>query len=261
MSRRLFGQDRQAERSEQQRLQTQLSGRFRESFAASIRQTMREGADGYERNGEDALDASVRAHRAEVESTLRGDYESAWEVFSGRVLDGIEQRHGGRGRWQRKDRTEEAVEEAKRQFIAEALSDRVDKIMRTTRNQMRAIITRSIADGVGVDEIGRRIRNAAPEIARARSEVIARTETHSASMGAQNAAAEASDVTVLKGWISAGDDRTRDDEFDHVFADNEQIAVGELYQATGEPMRYPGDPNGSPGNIILCRCGEEYVTD
>ena len=66
-----------------------------------------------------------------------------------------------------------------------------------------------------------------------------------------------------KEWLSTKDDRTRgqkeSDEFDH-FSDypdgpnGEVVGIDEQFIGTGEPLMYPGDPAGSLGNFINCRC-------
>jgi HK97 family phage portal protein len=57
-----------------------------------------------------------------------------------------------------------------------------------------------------------------------------------------------------RGWLSALDARTRTEVFDHVSAHDEEQPMGKPFLRTGEALMYPGDPNGSPGNIINCRC-------
>lgn len=90
-----------------------------------------------------------------------------------------------------------------------------------------------------------------------RTEMIARTET----IRASNAG-----TTQLFGewgvgrkeWLSTKDDRTRayerGDEFDHLEADGQVVGMDEPFIVSGEELQYPGDPNGSPGNTINCRC-------
>jgi uncharacterized protein with gpF-like domain len=54
-----------------------------------------------------------------------------------------------------------------------------------------------------------------------------------------------------KEWLTAGDERVRDM---HVAADGQITKLDDYFNVGGEYLMYPGDPNGSPENIINCRC-------
>ena len=83
-----------------------------------------------------------------------------------------------------------------------------------------------------------------------RRELIARTET----MKAANATSY-----KLYGywgveeheWLSTMDDRVRDA---HAAANGQVVKVGMPFKVGGESLLYPGDPAGSAGNVINCRC-------
>ena len=92
------------------------------------------------------------------------------------------------------------------------------------------------------------------------TERIARTTmTGSSSHGGQEALRQAEEETGLqstKTWISALiPGRTRPD---HAAAHGQEIARSAMYDVGGEKLVGPGDPNGSPGNIINCLCTETY---
>jgi hypothetical protein len=90
--------------------------------------------------------------------------------------------------------------------------------------------------------------------------MIARTETHSASMAGSLAMAEASEVVRMKEWIPVNDDRTRqgdNSDFDHTNVD--PVGLREKFNVSGELLDCPGDPAGSAGNIINCRCAMAYL--
>ena len=56
---------------------------------------------------------------------------------------------------------------------------------------------------------------------------------------------------IVKQWVAVGDNRTRDA---HKHADGQMVEMNEAFKVGGEKLMYPGDPNGSPENIINCRC-------
>lgn len=92
-----------------------------------------------------------------------------------------------------------------------------------------------------------------------RTEAIARTETIRASNAGNDALFNDWGVKK-KEWLATKDDRTRTydkgDEFDHVEADGQVVNIDEPFTVSGEKLMYPGDPSGSPGNTINCRCTE-----
>jgi len=90
-----------------------------------------------------------------------------------------------------------------------------------------------------------------------RLEMIARTETIRASNAGSVELYQQWGVRQHE-WLSTDDERTRSpdrgDEFDHVGANGEVVNIGTPFMRTGEPMMFPGDPNGSAANSIQCRC-------
>ncbi len=60
---------------------------------------------------------------------------------------------------------------------------------------------------------------------------------------------------LKKQWMATHDDRTRRyprDAFDHLAADGQVVDVDKPFIVSGEKLMYPGDPAGSPGNVINC---------
>lgn len=145
----------------------------------------------------------------------------------------------------------------------------VQRISATTIAQMQDIIGTGVAAGQGVDEIAIRLNERIPEIARARAAVIARTETHAASQFGGLEVAKTIPGTLMKVWASVEDHRVRDfildgiDEYDHRSMDGVRVALDQPFRVphrsgTHEHIMFPGDPAGSPGNIINCRCAMTY---
>lgn len=88
-----------------------------------------------------------------------------------------------------------------------------------------------------------------------RARTIAQTETTRAyGYGTVAAGVEMSRTTgraLRKQWIAHHDERTRDG---HYGADGQRVPVTFPFYVSGEPLLYPGDPSGSPDNVIGCRC-------
>lgn len=90
-----------------------------------------------------------------------------------------------------------------------------------------------------------------------RTEMIARTETIRASNSGSLRLFEDYGAK-RKEWLSTQDDRTRSyekgDAFDHVEPNGQVVDIDKPFTVSGEKLMYPGDPDGSLGNFINCRC-------
>jgi HK97 family phage portal protein len=91
-----------------------------------------------------------------------------------------------------------------------------------------------------------------------RTEAIARSETiRSSNAGSQELFTEWG--MQQHEWLSTKDDRTRTYDntngvADHAEANGQVVGIDEPFIVSDEKLMYPGDPNGSEGNTINCRC-------
>ena len=90
-----------------------------------------------------------------------------------------------------------------------------------------------------------------PAFNRARSLVIARTESTTAANHGINLGAQSSDYEVAKFWINTKDKRTRRS---HLAMTTERIAINQPFIVGGIPMQYPGDPSATAAEVVNCRC-------
>ena len=151
----------------------------------------------------------------------------------------------------------------------EEIRRRIALVTETTRNQIIAQITKGQEEGLSVEEIAKLITEQLPRISRIRGALIARTETHGAANFGANEAAKATGLVLRKEWVSAHDHRTRDfmepiAEFSHRAADGQTVDMDQPFRilkrdGTTEALMFPGDPVGSPGNVINCRCSVSHV--
>lgn len=82
------------------------------------------------------------------------------------------------------------------------------------------------------------------------SETIARTEISGAYNAGQDITRHLVGVTG-KEWVATQDARTRSAHYE---ADGQERDQGLAFDVGGEPLMYPGDPDGSVENIVNCRC-------
>jgi HK97 family phage portal protein len=137
--------------------------------------------------------------------------------------------------------------------VAGLLKDGVNKLVNVnekTYKVIKEILLAGYDAGDSIDAIKRSITERYNHFGKKRARVVARTELTKFVNGGTLAAYEDSGVVKSKDWISAGD--ARDTHQDASAAPpipiNERFAVGDSL------LKYPGDPAGSPEEIINCRC-------
>lgn len=134
------------------------------------------------------------------------------------------------------------------------------KITQMTNTQQKKIIN-AIVGYEGVTAIGDRIREInSPLVTKARSVLIARTETHSASTYANHKIAKDAQLPLRKRWVATNDGRTRSH---HSSLSGQEVGIDEdfIVNVNGVEyrMNYAGDPRGGAVNTINCRCVVMYV--
>ena len=90
-----------------------------------------------------------------------------------------------------------------------------------------------------------------PAFNRARSLVIARTESTTAANHGINIGARSSDYEVVKFWIKTNDKRTRDS---HKAMKQKRIGLNQPFMVGGTPMMYPGEVGAPAEEVVNCRC-------
>jgi len=132
------------------------------------------------------------------------------------------------------------------------------QVSQTTIEMLRKELHEAFVNGEDLKQIMERVANVFRVSAEGyRAERIARTETiRAANKGALEGYRQAG--VRKKEWITALDERTREW---HAEADGQIVPIDAPFVVGGEELMYPGDPAGSPGNTINCRCTVAPVID
>ena len=109
-----------------------------------------------------------------------------------------------------------------------------------SKRRANKIITQALAESKPIDEIARSLRSVYKQDANYRSMRMARTEVVMCSNYSNLAAAQATEMAMLKVWVTARDERVRDW---HTYMDGEAVNLSELFS---NGLEFPGDPNGDP---------------
>jgi len=207
--------------------------------------------------------------RLEIEDALRAMWLEAILGSGREVIESF--KAYGYAHLETKQDEESLFERIVQEFIEQYGAAKVVRIVEATASQLRKLVAQGMKEGLSTCQIAKLIADQTPVIAALRAEVIARTETHGSAQFASQRVAEESRFPLVKKWVSVEDSRTRDfgegdgvvDEFSHRVMDGKTVDLREPFMVpikTGgaEPLMFPGDPNGSAGNTINCRCVQTY---
>ena len=143
-------------------------------------------------------------------------------------------------------------------YIEENVGIMVTDINETTRNRIQSVINSGYNDGLSTEQTGNALRNTILGFGAYRATIIARTEVHRTASWANETDAENMNISgTQKEWIAIQDARTR---VTHSIASGQRIPLDQKFVVGGERLKYPGDPSGSPGETINCRCSVIYTT-
>ncbi len=127
---------------------------------------------------------------------------------------------------------------------------------------IRKATATAIEQGLGVDETARLIEDSIKKewrrYAKFSSERIARTEVVAASNRGAVMGAESTGLRLRKIWLAALDGREREA---HAMANGQEVGLREPFSVGGQMLAQPGDKNGSPENVINCRCAVSFLSD
>lgn len=127
------------------------------------------------------------------------------------------------------------------------------QVTQQTYDEIVDELNQGVTLGENVTELSNRVRDVFDQADHVRAERIARTEVHGAVQGAQLAyAGGLTDMPgVRKEWLATPDARTREA---HRHANGQTQPLAEPFLVGGEPLMFPGDPTGTPDEVINCRC-------
>jgi polyhydroxyalkanoate synthesis regulator phasin len=235
-----------------------IERKFEKSILGILKKQYRLVAEVIEMGSTD-IDHVLHLTFNETEKIFQRYYKMIYVLFSGIIFNQIDE---DKNFVQYEQKTiKETFFETMRRWAKTRMGEAIVNIHTSTKNKISGIIESMVSDGKSNREIAKEILATSREIKTInRAKTIARTETHTVSMKSTNEAMNSTGLRYTKQWVSAMDSRTRSKPFSHVAADGEEVDKDGYYFNTGGKLFYPGDPAGSPGNIINCRCIEIYNT-
>ncbi len=132
------------------------------------------------------------------------------------------------------------MEAALLEWVKKTAASEVKTILETNLDDVRRVIQKGIAENLTNDQVARNIRQFYTDNSPYKAMRVARTETTKGATHATMAAADQSGIVDRKQWITARDDRVRDE---HAAMDGETVGLHENFS---NGLEGPGEPN--------CRC-------
>jgi uncharacterized protein with gpF-like domain len=143
--------------------------------------------------------------------------------------------------------------------VKEFIASRENKIAGagdTAFNQLKTSLTQGVDKGETTEQLADRVRGVFNNLSKGEARRVAMTETSCAYGYARHETMMGTGVEY-KCWLSSHGDNVR--EAHQIAEDNygdpaDAVPVDEPFEVGGEQLMYPGDPSGSPENVINCHC-------
>lgn len=243
-------------------LMDQLEASAAPSLSDVLRQGMIELADDsrFSRTVLAASPSFIRAVDEELRKLWRAATDGGFRLITQFFSEGFKG----------EQKSQEVIDLILNRYLENYGQSQAAQILRTSETQIRDMMAGGMARGEAAEAVYSAVLERIPELARLRSLIISRTEIHAAVQFASYQTALRSSIPLTKVWNSVQDERTRDfgevgriSQFNHRVMDGVRAALLSpfLVPAIGggvEPLDFPGDPRGSAGNIINCRCVQSY---
>lgn len=130
------------------------------------------------------------------------------------------------------------------------LWNRSELINDATFEDIKGLLRQAYDEKWDLSKLTTEINGLYDEYGRTRAELIARTEMHGVVNGSTYQAYDQAGIEEQE-WLASIDEATRES---HAAADGQVVPLNQPFIVDGESLFYPGDPAGSAGNTINCRC-------
>lgn len=146
-----------------------------------------------------------------------------------------------------KEAVETLLASEKMKALVDTRVAEIVQINRTTEEKLIAAVTKELDAGATIEEIADSVRTSF-NFTSSRAQMIARTEVSQTVNSARFEIFRTFGVQSHE-WVNSADERVRET---HNEEGGNVVELGERFPVT--ELRYPGDPEGEPGEIINCRC-------
>jgi len=210
-------------------------------------------------NGAAAFDAAeqvIFTNRRKMRSAISASADTVGTEFGKRVMNGLKSRAGAR-------EAKDIFSTFAHHFAAWAenhVGEQIVKITDTTKSHVKKAVEKWQTTGEPISKLADDVESLYEGFAGYRADAIAITEVHAASSFSSLEGAKATGIPKLrKEWIFTNDKRTRDEH--KLSGDEAIVGIDDTFSVGGEQLEAPGDPKGSPENVIRCRCTMGFLSE
>lgn len=207
-----------------------------------------------------AAEKALSAHRSDWEDLVKRIYTVVGSAFASDVAANLSKQtslpYGVT-----KDEVEDTWRNTILEYLATITETKSKIITETSMGQIRQALATGIADGESIPKLAARVGEVYDAGNPYRSKMIARTETIAASNLGSRAGAKATELPLLKEWLTTPGPRTRDSHRQAGAAYSiKPIEMDEAYVVGGSQLLFPGDSSlgAAASEVVNCRCTEVY---
>ena len=139
----------------------------------------------------------------------------------------------------------------------DSFNNRIKHINETTYRDIQEILVAVYEEGLGLDQATKQLRAKYKQFAKYRADRIAKTEMNGLVNAGHVMGYQVAGV-AKKEWSSAFLATSRPD---HIHADGQVVLINAKFEVGPDLLDAPGDPGGSPGNVINCYCSVNPVVE
>ena len=245
------------------RLMESFERKLRPNWFSLLQDVFAKAATNIEHSDHD-MNAVIKQHRIDVHKRLSLDYRNILAYFGSFTFDQFNKTYKKSIKAPNVKGMEEAYWDSVQQWSKSSALKKSLLISDNTKQLIHGIVRRGMRDGLSNADLVKQLREGKKDFNKVRATRIVRTETHSAANKATEAGVRSTGYPHDKVWRATLDDRVRGlglkDRFNHIRANGQKRTLEEDFDVSGQKLSFPGDPKGSAGNIVNCRCVLTYET-
>lgn len=178
-----------------------------------------------------------------VADAFSNQHKAAWQIVGEQLFQEID----------RTDPFKSAPADVLR--FLQARENRLKDVPQEVYDRIKASLQEGLDAGDSIDKLSARIKGEFNAINDGQARTIAVTET-GAVYGAGRASAMKQAGVLYKAWLTSGNSNVRSahQQAGLDYPAERGIPLESPFIVDGEALQFPGDPAGSPGNVINCHC-------
>lgn len=211
-----------------------------------------------------AMAKVLDSEMTKISNTLKRNIKRTLEAFGFMIF--VDAKSTGLINYEKKAKAHRKYDDFVSAYVNRRTANAITEIKGTTEKKVRATVRRLVEaenlDGEGLINLAKELQTSLTSLTPARAMLIARTEVGAASSNGSLEAVKALEIpNMVKEWVSADDERVRDDDAvaNHAVMNGVEVPLDAKFDVPPDAsMECPGDPTAGPEQICNCRCVTVY---